>query len=128
MNNLLFVRLDGDNIGDSIELSLRYGTISKAQETHDIVQSSIGKIRDRIERQKGSKILMVGCDDILFSIQHENNNIQFLDELNDLFFKHCKFTLSIGVGLSVNHAMEALRLSKLSRKNKVTDYRLLKES
>lgn len=119
MNDLIFIRLDGDNIGDKIEFSLMENNWILAQNTHDNVQLGMKKIFEYINSIPHAKILLKGCDDILFSMDKKSFNSLILSELQRVFFEECHFTLSIGVGESVNLAIYNLRKAKLSGKNTV---------
>jgi hypothetical protein len=119
MNDLIFIRLDGDNIGDKIELSLLENDWDTAQIIHNNVQTSIELLIRFIKGIPQSDLLMIGCDDILFSIKQESFNPVIIDELQNIFRKNSQFTLSIGVGDTVNSAIYNLRKAKLSGKNRV---------
>jgi len=119
MNEKVFIRLDGDNIGDKIEFSLLENNWFLAQTTHDNVQISMKKLSEYINTLPNSIILLKGCDDILFSIDKTNFNTLILNDLQRIFFETCHFTLSIGVGSSVQLAIYNLRKAKLSGRNTI---------
>lgn len=118
MKEIVFVRLDGDNIGEKIELALINSDVEKAQSIHNVVQASIESVKLEIENY-GYKILMSGCDDILFSINQSEFDNSTLIKVMECFFERSKFTLSIGVGFSINESLINLRIAKLSGKNKI---------
>ena len=122
MDNLIYIRLDGDSIGDKIELALLKGDVHAAKQIHESIQKSIKKIKNKIESNQKYNILMNGCDDILFSIDKANYNIHFLKELMTDFYSLSNCTLSIGVGCSVSETMHNLKIAKLSGKNMIIEY------
>ena len=122
MNDLIYIRLDGDNIGDKIELSLLKGDFQLAKQIHESIQKSLKAIKNKIESQQKYNILMNGCDDILFSTDKVEYNVVFLEELMIDFFSLSKCTLSIGVGRSIAEAMHNLKIAKLSGKNMIIEY------
>lgn len=119
MTEELFIRLDGDRIGDSIELALMNDDPKEAQDIHNRVQQSIAKIVKHIDAKSGARILLVGSDDILFKMPIEKYEDSFLREVNEIFFQNSKFTLSIGVGRSISQALVSLAKAKLSGRNRI---------
>jgi len=119
MEEQIFIRLDVDNVGDSIELSLLNGNFNDAQLIHNKVQENISKISLEIESLQSAIILMKGSDDILFSINKSNYKIEFLENLKNDFKTDSNFTLSIGVGQSIKESMFNLRIAKMSGKDKI---------
>ncbi len=117
MKNKTYIRLDGDDIGNKIELSLLNGNLDDAQRIHNIVQKSLEKLHRRISSEKSAEILMKGCDDILFSINKEDYRLEFLIDLKNEFYTDSNFTFSVGVGNSLNEALLNLRKAKLQGKN-----------
>ena len=119
MNNTIYTRLDVDNAGDSIELALLKSNHKKAQKTHNLIQENINYILNKIKSINTFTILMKGCDDILISTKEENHNLIFWEELRDEFKIKTGFTLSIGIGYSINESMINLRIAKVSGKDKI---------
>ncbi len=118
----VFIRLDADHIGEKIELSLYIEDFKLANEIHNKVQLGISNIREKLSQVVTCKILMVGSDDILFSINKNSYNKIVLDEIAKIFYNTSNFTLSFGVGTSVIQAMHNLNLAKLSGRNKIISF------
>ncbi len=121
MEDNIYIRLDVDNAGDKIELSLLKSNYKKAQDFHDHIQNNINFILEKIKFNHSTTILMKGCDDILFSIEKKNYDLNFLRKLKDEFKSKSGFSLSMGVGFSVNEAMLNLRIAKISGKDKIVE-------
>jgi len=121
MNNKLYVRLDVDNAGDSIELALLKSDYKEAQNVHDKIQNSINSILKKIQNINSTKILMKGCDDILFSIEKDIYDLNLLKELKNDFKLESGFTLSIGVSYNITECMLSLRVAKISGKDKIVE-------
>lgn len=119
MTKQLFIRLDVDNAGDSIELALLNSDYINAQNIHNRIQNNIDLVFKKLQDNNSVTILMKGCDDILFSINEENYDYTFLKNLKNEFNLHSNFTLSIGIGDSINESMLNLRKAKISGKNKI---------
>lgn len=121
MSNKKYIRLDADNVGDSIELSLMNEDIKKSQETHFKIQESINSILEKLKTHSGTSILMRGCDDILLSINEKDFDVDFIEKIKREFKIESGFSLSIGIGNSIPIALQNLRIAKLSGKNKIVD-------
>lgn len=119
MKDKVFVRLDGDNIGDKIELALLDGEWEFAQQVHDSVQMSMKSLKSIIIGIESSIILMAGCDDILFSLNKSYFNEEDLSKLKATFLKDVGLTMSVGVGKSPIDAINNLRRAKISGKNRI---------
>lgn len=119
MKDQLFVRLDGDNIGDSIELALMNEDFRQAQEIHNRIQKGIQSLVKVVVTIDNVNLLLVGSDDILFTIARANYTEVFVLNLNNKFFKETGFTLSIGVGVTLNQALDNLKRAKISGRNRI---------
>ena len=121
MKNIIYIKLDADNVGDSIELALLNNNVEEAIRIHNLIQENIRKL-DNIINDYGFNILMTGCDDILFCIDCDLFEETNLIELMNFFNRNTSFSLSIGVGISLNEALLNLRKAKLSGKNKIVKF------
>jgi len=119
MNKKRYIRIDADNVGDSIELALIEEDVQKSQEIHFKVQKNITKTVEKLESIDGISILMRGCDDILFSIDNNQVDHNFLEELKNDFKLNSGFSISIGIGESILKALQNLRIAKISGRNKI---------
>jgi hypothetical protein len=114
MTKTAFIRLDGDNIGDAIELALLNENYVQAQQIHDIIQSGINHLSNLIQLRESAKILLIGSDDILFSAQNTNDLSDFVERLRIEFKKLTKFSISIGIGDTITYSLLNLKKAKLS--------------
>lgn len=121
MSKTVYIRLDVDNVGDSIELALLKDDYKEAQNIHNLIQESINFISEKIKNRNTLTILMKGCDDILVSTNENEYNLTFWKELKNEFNFKSGFTLSIGIAYSVTECMLNLRIAKISGKNKIVD-------
>lgn len=122
MNEKLFIRLDVDNAGNGIELELLKSNYNEAQKVHNIIQKNISSVLNKINEKTSTNVLMVGCDDILFSINKNDLKLQFLINIQKEFELNSGFTLSIGVGISIAECMLNLRIAKISGKNRIDGF------
>jgi len=117
----IYIRLDVDNAGDSIELALLESDTEKAQNTHNKIQENISLIITTIQGKDSITVLMKGCDDILFTINKNDYDIKFLEKIKYEFKLKSGFSMSIGVGSSVAECMLNLRIAKVSGKDKIVE-------
>lgn len=121
MSNKIFIRLDVDNAGDSIELALLESDPKKAQYVHDTIQENINLIVDIIQENDTRTVLMKGSDDILFSVNKNEFDINFLKKIKSEFKLKSGFSISIGVGASITQCLLNLQIAKVSGKNKIVE-------
>jgi len=121
MNRKVYIRIDVDNAGDEIELALMNSDYKKAQSVHYKIQENINLVLNKIKVNDSIVILMTGCDDILFSIEKKDYELQFLEKLKKDFLSNSGFSLSIGVGNSIKECMLNLRIAKISGKDKIIE-------
>jgi hypothetical protein len=121
MSKTVYIRLDVDNAGDSIELALLKDDYKQAQKTHNLIQENINFISEKIKNRNTTTILMKGCDDILVSTDDSDFSMTFWKELKNEFKLKSGFTLSIGIGNSINECMLNLRIAKVSGKDKIVN-------
>lgn len=119
MTEKIYIRLDVDNAGDSIELALLKSDYEKAQNLHDKIQRNVNVLLKYIQKKDSVKVLMMGCDDILFSINRNNYDLKFLEKLKSEFKLKSGFSLSIGVGVSLAECIMNLKIAKLSGKDRI---------
>jgi hypothetical protein len=117
MDSNIYIRLDVDNVGDSIELALLKSDYGKAQSVHNKIQENINSILVTIQRHTSCVVLMKGCDDILYSIDKNEYNFKFLEKIKEEFRLKSGFSLSIGVGFTIAECMLNLRIAKVSGKD-----------
>jgi minimal CRISPR polymerase domain len=116
------VRIDADNIGDRIELALLKGDTDTAQRIHHVVQLAMEGIKQKIMATPLWRILMTGCDDALFEAVDDNDLLKNLEALRLEFFTLTQYSLSIGVGNSIQEAVFNLRIAKLMGKDRVVGF------
>lgn len=119
MNKKIYIRFDVDNVGESIELNLLNNEYKKAQDIHDRIQINLNNILEQIRKFPSLALIMKGCDDILFSINKVEFDLEYFETLRKHFYDETGFTISIGIGPSVSEALFNLRIAKLSGKNKI---------
>jgi len=118
-NNAVYVHLDGDGIGDRLELLLIDGDIVGARSFSKSVSDTIAEVCASIEAVDGAQIVLAGGDDIIASIPSKSWDLKKIEEIRMRFVNKTGCTLSCGVGTSIQTALNNLRRAKLSGKNRI---------
>lgn len=114
-----FIRLDADNIGDKIEFALLNNEIESANSIHDSVQRGIQALQRILNSDSRFKILMTGCDDLLFEFNGEPFDYQIIAHLRDTFKNESGQTISLGIGDTLQEAIINLTIAKYAGKDRV---------
>lgn len=83
------------------------------------VNKAIEEVCIKIKSIDGADIILVGGDDIIAVFSEESWDIKIAENLRSIFYKIASCTLSIGIGLSVQEALNNLRRAKLSGKDRI---------
>jgi len=121
VDNIIYGRVDADNIGDKLELLLIRGKIEQAEKLQSNFQHTLKWLVSTLSTEEGFEILFVGCDDILFRANATNYNRYRLEQIRNKFEELCGCTLSCGVGSDLVTALQNLRIAKLEGKNRVVE-------
>lgn len=114
-----YIFLDGDGIGDQVELYLLEEDIDAAVLVQSQVQSTMKLLQKQIIHKQECEMLMYGCDELLFTMQVGAIEIAYIEKMRKTFYDRTGFTMSGGIGTSLRQAMESLRRAKLSGKNRI---------
>jgi hypothetical protein len=117
MNKFLF--LDGDGIGDLIELLLLDGKLAEARSASERINSAMVKLRNSLESTSGVRIELFGGDDLIAVATTEEPSLTQLEHFRNTFRANCGCTISAGVGASIQEALSNLRRAKISGKNQL---------
>ena len=119
MNNKgnVVIHLDGDDIGNRIELLLLDGNLEEASRLSLQITAAMNQLRRSLERVADLRIHLFGGDDLIATFRPKSISKEELNGLRDEFKANCTLTISGGIGLSVQEALMNLRRAKLSGKN-----------
>lgn len=113
----IYLHLDGDGIGDRVELHLLDEDTASASEFSESVTQAMNKARKHLESIVGTEIILAGGDDLVAKIDQAAWDTKELELLRENFRKGTGCTLSGGSGRSTSEALINLRRAKLSGKN-----------
>lgn len=119
MSDEVVICLDADRVGDQLELSLMAGDVAGAAEINQKIRAGLRSIESLASRREGTRVLLVGCDDVILAVQDTEGFEDFLDEIRRRFEEVAGFTMSAGIGASCAEAFMALRRAKLRGRNRL---------
>jgi GTP cyclohydrolase III len=119
MNNEgdVVIHLDGDDIGNRIELLLLDGNIDEASRLSLQITEAMNQLRGSLELVASLRIRLFGGDDLIATFRPKSISKEELNRLRNEFKANCSLTISGGIGLSIQEALMNLRRAKLSGKN-----------
>jgi len=115
----VFVALDGDNIGASVERAAMADDLDTIISQSEKIAAGQKAIRDWAE-SNGADIYIDGGDDIAFTLPEEK--VEDLDELRRIYNRATGFTVTIGVGETISKAGHAMLYGKLNGKDQVNEW------
>jgi CRISPR/Cas system-associated protein Cas10 (large subunit of type III CRISPR-Cas system) len=116
---MIFIHLDGDDIGSVLELLLLDDGVERARAYSASVTRALELVRDALAKNGDADIFVSGGDDLAAALPDDAIDAQEVERLRRIFFEACGRTMSIGVGFSASEAIHNLRRAKLMGKNAV---------
>lgn len=115
----MIVQIDGDNIGDLIELYLLDGKLDAASEVSCRVRIAFDWLRDQLSIIDGASVSLFGGDDIVAVVPDGEAFRKLWPTIQEKVHSTAGITLSAGMGATVQEALESLRRAKLSGRNRL---------
>lgn len=119
VNKSIYVHLDGDGIGDRLELLLLDDKIKEAAELSKKISMAMEEIRSTINSMNAAEIIFLGGDDVVAVMPNESQNLEKIEMIRRNFLSKTGCTISGGIGFKASEALNQLRRAKLSGKNKI---------
>ena len=116
---MIFIHLDGDDIGSVLELLLLDDGVERARAYSTSVTRALELVRNALAKNGNADIFVSGGDDLAAALPDGAIDTQEVERLRRIFFEACGRTMSIGVGFSASEATHNLRRAKLMGKNAV---------
>ncbi len=113
------IYLDGDNIGNHMELLLLDGKLDEAAAFSKRLTRAMLQLRDSLQQIPGAEICLFGGDDIIATFPINAISMRELNQFRAEFEILCGKSISAGVGRSVQEALANLRRAKLSGRNRL---------
>jgi hypothetical protein len=114
--NRVYVSIDGDNIGASVERAAMADDLATIISQSQKIESGSKLITKWAEDHDGD-IYIAGGDDVAFTLPKDN--IPLLNELKQKYQDVTDYTITIGVGDSISKAGHAMLYGKMNGKNQV---------
>jgi len=115
----VFVSMDGDNIGASVERAAMANDLQTIMQQSKIITEGQRMIRQWAKAQDAD-IYIDGGDDIAFTLPADA--VGSLNALRKLYGEKTGYTITIGVGDSISMAGHAMLFGKLRGKNQVNQW------
>ena len=119
MKNKYYIYIDADNIGDKLELLIILDRLDEACTFSRTLSSAMKDLCSDLEKNLNADILLFGGDDIIASIESEYLDIDKIELIRKSFYKLTNCTISCGISLSVQDALQNLRIAKLNGRNQI---------
>lgn len=116
---MIFVAVDGDSIGAQVGQAVLKDDVAALKDISDRINAGQDEVESFIQRFHGQKI-SGGGDEFVFAIPEEAE--AKLEELRQHYHSIVGATLSIGTGASLSEAGKALAYSKITGKDRITEY------
>lgn len=114
-----YLYLDGDDVGNRLELLLLDGNLADAAHVSDLLTSAMQDLRGALEATPNVEVRLCGGDDLIAVFNDGALDEARLAEIRSAFHAACGITVSAGVGTSVEQALSNLRRAKLGGKDRV---------
>jgi GTP cyclohydrolase III len=119
MPTFVYVYLDGDSIGERLELLLLDNRVDEAAALSKAISSGIDNMRKRLLQIPDASLIFCGGDDLLAKLPENQSLRSEIEAIRIKFLAESGFTISGGIGETAKEAAENLRRAKLSGKNRV---------
>ena len=114
----MILHLDGDNVGNTIELLLLDGRLDDAVQVSERIKDAFLWMRNRLRKLDGVVRLFAG-DDLIAILPDGPQYLQALEFIREGFKERSGITISGGIGTTVEQALDNLRRAKLMGGNRL---------
>lgn len=118
----MFIAVDGDDIGRSLELYILDNKIAELECFAVSLTRQFEGFSNKLRNHFNAKIHMIGGDSILASCNSNLVDIEQLEKFRIEFSQQGLSTISIGIGDTSREAYLALKLAKLRGKNRIITF------
>lgn len=117
---MLWLRADGDGVGDRLELALLDNEAVQASQLSHLLQEAVEELARTIRSWQGAEVLFAAGDEVLACVPRDSLGDRLLEDLRTSFKVRTGCSLSVGVGSDPRSATLALRRAKLLGKDRVS--------
>jgi GTP cyclohydrolase III len=121
MNNTksAYIAIDGDDVGNKLEFFILMNQLGQLKSFSESFAESFCWLEDRLIENLNANLIFSGGDNLLADVEDNNELVNKLDLFKSDFLRQSGCSLSIGLGASAREAYMALKLAKVSGKNRV---------
>lgn len=121
--NIRYAFFDGDNIGNTIEILLIEGKVTKAISLSENINDAANEMGKTLKSRDGIEVMILGGDDLLIKYDSKKYGLELLQEIITLFQTKTGLSMSCGVGKNISESIQNLRLAKLYGKDQIKGLR-----
>jgi GTP cyclohydrolase III len=118
---MLYLAIDGDDIGNHLEYSMLTNEVQSLIEFSMLFQSAMTWLSKMLQDKLGAAIILCEGDTLLATLPSDNYSIEVLEQMRAEFRERTESscTLSAGVGSTPREAYLALKLAKAGGKDRI---------
>jgi len=118
-DNMIYVAMDGDNIGASVERAVMTNDLAKVVDCSTTIKEGQELLRSFAAKNQGI-VYVDGGDDISFMLPQDKESL--LEKLRSDYKSKTGYTITVGIGKSMSEAVIAMVYGKLTGKDKLVTY------
>lgn len=118
-NELLYMTLDGDNIGNVVFQAEQADDEEKIKDVDRRINAGQQVMKDWAERNGGT-VIQAGGDEGLLKVPRKA--MDRIEELRQRYYDTVKATVTVGIGKKISEAMAARQLGKLQGKDRTVEF------
>lgn len=118
----LFLAIDGDDVGRALEYLVLQNRVEELAEVSRKFAAATDELSETLVNRFGARIYLAGGDSILASMPSSMDHDDMIEQLRQEATAKAGFSFSFGIGETPRQAYLALKLAKLSGKNRLCHY------
>jgi hypothetical protein len=118
---MLYLAADGDDVGNHLEYYVLINDIQSLTRFSAIFQSAMSWLRTELTERLDATIIICDGDTLLATLPSDHSSIEAIERIRISFAGQTQgtCTLSMGLGRTPREAYFALKLAKVSGKNRI---------
>lgn len=117
----IYIHLDGDGVGDVLELMLLDDDLEAAEKFSEQVSDAIDYLCGVVSALDNAKVLFSTGDGLVIAISEDAYEQRNIQKIMGDFLSWTGCTMSAGIGNTPSKAVSALRRAKLLGKNRIVN-------
>jgi GTP cyclohydrolase III len=118
----MYIAIDGDDVGNKLEYFMLTNQLGQLKSFSELFAESFRWLEDTLTDDLDAAVIFSGGDNLLANTNNDDELITRLERLKIGFLEKSGRSLSIGLGATTREAYFALKLAKVSGKDKICHY------